>query len=91
MNKERVDLLDELYNLDEMIEFCQKQIKNHKESKAEAEKLDLENALEEAQAEQFRKDTDERVQSINEAKLEIIKQVRDFLDAIVKATDNFNK
>ena len=33
----------------------------------------------------------ERVQSINEAKLEIIKQVRDFLDAIVKATDNFNK
>lgn len=55
------------------------------------ERLDLENALEEAQAEQFRKDTDERVQSINEAKLEIIKQVRDFLDAIVKATDNFNK
>ena len=36
------------------------------------ERLDLENALEEAQAEQFRRDTDERVQSINEAKLEII-------------------
>ena len=53
------------------------------------ERLDLENALEEAQAEQFRKDTDERVQSINEAKLEIIKQVRDFLDAIVKASDKY--
>lgn len=34
------------------------------------ERLDLENALEEAQAEQFRKDTDERVQSIKEAKQE---------------------
>lgn len=54
-------------------------------------KIDLESALDEVKLEQFRRDTDERVQSINEAKLEIIKQVRDFLDAIVKATDNFNK
>ena len=38
MNKERVDLLDELYNLDEMIEFRQNQIKNQKESKAEVMK-----------------------------------------------------
>lgn len=34
MKDERVDLLEELYNIDEQIEFCKKQIKNHKENKA---------------------------------------------------------
>ena len=40
-----------------------------------------------ARADQFRKDTDERVQSIKETKIETIKQIKTLLDKMLQEVD----